>query len=47
MHGVVLAHMLNVPLAVRVLMPLLQAVPETKWYFKDLDISPKVTILSC
>ena len=32
LHGVVLAHMmLNVPLAVRVMMPLLQAVPETKW----------------
>jgi thiamine transport system permease protein len=32
LHGVVLAHMmLNVPLAVRVMMPLLQAVPATKW----------------
>ena len=42
MHGVVLAHMmLNVPLAVRVLMPLLQAVPETKWRLcAHLDISP-------
>ena len=34
LHGVVLAHMmLNVPLAVRVMMPLLQAVPATKWRF--------------
>ena len=32
LHGVVLAHMmLNVPLAVRVMMPLLNAVPATKW----------------
>jgi len=32
LHGVVLAHMmLNVPLAVRVMMPLLHAVPATKW----------------
>ena len=32
LHGVVLAHMmLNVPLSVRVMMPLLHAVPTTKW----------------
>jgi len=32
LHGVVLAHMmLNIPLAVRVMMPLLQAVPAAKW----------------
>ena len=32
LHGVVIAHMmLNVPLAMRVLMPLLQAVPDAKW----------------
>ena len=32
LHGVVLAHMmLNVPLAVRVMMPMLNAVPATKW----------------
>ena len=32
LHGVVLAHMmLNVPLAVRVMLPMLNAVPATKW----------------
>jgi thiamine transport system permease protein len=32
LHGVVIAHMmLNVPLAMRVMMPLLQAVPDAKW----------------
>jgi thiamine transport system permease protein len=32
LHGVVIAHMmLNVPLAMRVMMPLLQSIPDAKW----------------